>query len=657
MSQNNNASSAAQKNFLPQIGGLRGIAILLIVLYHLNTEWCCRGYFGVDVFFVISGYLIYSGYLAKKDTLTCASFFKARFSRLFPSVLTMLVGYHLLSAALLDPREWSSYSFAGIAALLGYANMYFDCIMGDYFAANASRYPLLHLWYISVIIHFYVLFAVVFILLKKIPDTWRWIFLLSLALVSFFFFKFWLIFYQFIYQLMDDPLSQPPQSSYYWTIGRFWECIAGMLIVYMPRLKNNALKSLLTIIGIIGIVLPAFVPLRGNMFAICGTMLIIAYVPTGFAAKILDNAVFQFLGRISFSLYLWHYVIFYIWKHYTYWELTTWEHHLCMLGVTLIVSWGAWHLIEKRKFSFRTSAICWCTMIAITFCISKLPWASDYLHRESQYRYHSSVGASTLTSLDNTPHAYLSEDATFTSWPEKEFPRKNKLAFLGDISKSPTFLMMGDSHAHAYIPGIDAIAKQYNLSGVIALSRPLPLCEADFSLDKPEHHQIMTEQVLNYLSRHPEFTTVLATCRWGKEFTFYYGGSPEHAVRRFCEEIQKMGRKLVLITDNPTLKDSRVLWYATFCRINGITPHKEVMECTEKEYYEYNGRAIAALEQLEKEGLCHLVRVEPHLFKDGVFKAITDDGTALMHDENHLTTEGALFYCRKMQEQLYQHLK
>ncbi len=648
-----------QRHFLSHIEGLRGIAILLIVLYHLNTDWCVRGYFGVDVFLVISGYLIYKSYLNHQDKLTFLTFCKARFIRLFPPVLALMIAYHLISVLVLDSREWIYYCPSGVAALLGYANSYFDNLMKDYFAVDAARYPLLHLWYLSVIIHFYLLFAILFIVLKRISPKWRWCILFIIAGISFLLFKFWQVPYRWAFKLMDDPISLPPRSAYYWTIGRFWECIAGMLIVYMPKFRNNTFKSILTILGLIGIILPSFIPLRGpqqNLFAIWGTMLIIAYPPTGVTSRLLCNPVVQFIGRISFSLYLWHYVVFYIWKHYTYWHLTTWDQNLYMLGTSIILSWGAWILVEKHKFTFRTTAVCWATILIFTFAVTCYPSVFSRIHQKHQYKVKNYNQSYYKQRFENTPFEYVLNHATFAITPPIYNPDQVKLLHIGDTNLAPTFFMMGDSHAGAYVCGIDMLGKEAGLAGAFAFSRPLPLCESNFSIDKPNHHQTMTEQVIVYLSKHPEYKTVLATCRWGDEFT-HYDGNPERAVRRFCEEIHRLGKKLVIITDNPTLLEPRVEWYTTFCSINGIPPRKEAIECTKESYYEYNGRAITALEQLEKEGLCILVRVEPHLFTNGVFKAVTPDGELLMHDKDHLTAHGSIHYTQKFKNKLTELLK
>ncbi len=414
-----NPALQSKKTFLSHIEGLRGLAIILIVIYHLNPEWCVRGYFGVDVFLVISGYLIYKGYLAgQKHYLGFGAFCSSRLARLFPPLLVMLAAYHLGSMFLLDSREWASHCSSAMAGMLGYANMYFDREIQNYFAANAARYPLLHLWYLSVILHFYLLFAVIFILFKKIPSKWRMGLLLFLALCSFFFSRSWEVPCKLANRLMSAPAESCPASVYYWSMARFWECIAGMLIVYLPSFKNKAARTLLSLIGILAIVLPSFTTHLGeqqNLLAVAGSILVIAYVPANFSARLLNNPILRFFGQISFSLYLWHYFIFNIWKHFTYWHLTPWHQYLYMFGCAIILSWAAWWLIEKRKFPFPLTVGAWGALLTLTVLVIKFP----RIHQRINYtKRHLDITRTPLEwqSVRGTPYEKFHTQARFTPW-------------------------------------------------------------------------------------------------------------------------------------------------------------------------------------------------------------------------------------------------
>lgn len=644
-------ATTIQKNFLHHVGGLRGLAITLVILFHLNPDWCRNGFYGVDVFLVISGYFLYKGYLNRQQSYnTLLSFGASRITRLFPSVLVLLAAFHLISILVLDPREWWHNCSSAIAGLLGYANVYFDRETQDYFAADSSRYPLLHLWYLAVILHFYIVFAICFILLKNISTKARWTLLICIGCISLVISEARELPYLLVNQF-SEPRITPPGSVYYWSSGRFWECIAGMIIVHLPELKNNTLKAILFLAGILGIVIPSFITGGGeflNVVAVVSTMLVIAYVPTGISSKLLDNPVLLFLGKISFSLYLWHFLIFNIWKHYTYWELSTPCDYLCMLCASLIASWVMWKLVEKRKFSFSMTACAWCIMLCATYVTTKyclIPIKSHIpkLVFEKEVAYE-------IKSTHGTPYEKLDREARFTTWKVPQSLEDNKVAYLGDTTKAPHILLMGDSHAQAYVPGMNTILQQMETAAIYAISRPLPFCDNGFSLQKKAEHQNMTEQILNYLSSQPELTTIIVSCYWGREFKNRQ--QPDEALKRFCEEVRKTGKKLILITDTPTLPEPRLPWYMTFCNINGITPRRDVVMCTEETYLKLNQRAITAMKKLECEGLCHVIHVEPFLFRQGIFNSMSDDGFLLMYDENHITTYGSMYYAQKIKDQL-----
>lgn len=294
-------------------------------------------------------------------------------------------------------------------------------------------------------------------------------------------------------------------------------------------------------------------------------------------------------------------------------------------------------------------------MATLTIIVILFP----FIHLRINYKKrHQDITRTEITwqSVRGTEHEKFHTSAQFTPWHIVINRPEDRVILLGDSSKTPHFLLMGDSHAHTYAAGVHLLGQQMGFSGIIPLTRPLPMCPSNFSLNKPLHEQRMTEQVISYLAKHEEIKVVLATCYWGAEFK-QYANQPEAALRRFCEEIRKLNKKLVFITDNPVIPEPRVSWYITFCRINNMPPRKDVISCTEEKYYQFNERALSALQQMEQEGFCHVVHVEPHLFERGIFHVMKEDGAIRMYDEHHLTTDTAVEYIQKMKNELYTHLQ
>lgn len=612
-------------------------------------------------FFVLSGYLLYRGYILKERQDTFVEYINRRFIRIFPSLIVVLFAWHLVSALILDPQEWTYFCDSAVASLLGYANVYFDAVTKDYFATDAARAPLTHLWYLSVILHFYLLFAVVFILPNKVSLKLKWMLMLLLSIVSVLMAYCWMDVFAFIYKLFDIPQHDMPINSYYWTIARIWECVAGMAIIYLPRIKSIAWNTTCFVIGVVLIVVPSFVDaqvMQANYLAVMGTMLVVAYIPTKKLSFLYENRLVQFIGKISFSLYLWHYVVFYFWKHYSYWEYSVWYQCVLMLVFSIVLSYFAWRIVERRKFSNVLVIFLWAGLLVASYYVP--PRVRPYFlkfhnigqtHTDNQLI--NEIRKYKHRSLKKTDYAYLDEEARFRTWPEDS---SDKVWFLGNIEKSPSFVLMGDSHAQAYASGLDLVLRDKEISGIYVCSRPLPFCDNDYFVDKPIPHRNMTEQVMEYIKQKTELNTVVATCHWGGEFT-RHNGTPEVALRRFCEEINKMGKKLIFITDNPTIKEPNVVWYVNFCRSHGLSPREDMLSCTQEEYEKFNKKSYETLSELENKGLCHVISVQKYLFHNGKFKALNDEGILLMYDTNHLTKEGVLLLSLKIQDELYQLLK
>lgn len=275
--------------YVPAIDGLRAVAVLAVVAYHLGLP-VPAGFIGVDVFFVISGYLITR---LLRDELGAGgidlwAFYARRAKRLLPAlavvlVATLLAGFYLLPAAGHRPLLES----AAAASLFG-GNLYF---MGmGYFDGDAAQMPLLHLWSLGVEEQFYLLWPLVLILARR-----RLVLAVGLIAAASFALAQW--------ELSSD-------SAFYLMPARAWELAVGALVALRPvRLPTGAAWAGLALtLGAVFVPMPTF-PGVGAVPAVAGAALVIAAAQAGRQPWILTNRAMVGVGLVSYSLYLWHWPV------------------------------------------------------------------------------------------------------------------------------------------------------------------------------------------------------------------------------------------------------------------------------------------------------------------------------------------------------------
>jgi peptidoglycan/LPS O-acetylase OafA/YrhL len=290
----------------PDIDGLRAVAVLAVIFYHLGLP-VHGGYVGVDVFFVISGFLISSIILAqiKSGTFTFAGFYERRLRRIFPAMFAMLAATCVLAYVYLLPVETEEFGKSLLSADFSASNFFFWLNSG-YFDTAASSKPLLHTWSLAVEEQFYIGLPVLFWFLKRYAPKWIDASVIAVALGSF--------------ALSVVGAYRYPTAAFYLAPYRAWELMLGGVVSLdsLPNIRSALLREITGIAGL-GLILASSLFYRTTTvfpglaaLAPCGgTALIIAAGRGGpsLVGRLLSLKPVTFVGLISYSLYLWHWPI------------------------------------------------------------------------------------------------------------------------------------------------------------------------------------------------------------------------------------------------------------------------------------------------------------------------------------------------------------
>lgn len=300
----------SKKIYFPHIDGLRGIAVLLVLLFHIDVSIFKGGYIGVDVFFVISGYLISTILINKIDsgTFSFKDFFLRRLKRLMPSMLfvvllSMIMAYFIFPFHLFEKTLKSS-----IATILSVSNIFFFKESG-YFDSGSHLKTLLHTWSLSVEEQFYLIWPILlFFTLKIKKSIYRIIILLAIGAISFFYCEYY--------------LTINSSAAFFLTPFRVFEFLIGTLLFWANKIElKHYVKEIISLIGIIGLI--ALSCLYDNNVVFPGINAILPCVFSAFlihnsgeskyVSIIYNNQIIRWFGKISYSLYLihWPFIVFY----------------------------------------------------------------------------------------------------------------------------------------------------------------------------------------------------------------------------------------------------------------------------------------------------------------------------------------------------------
>ena len=343
----------AASAYRPDIDGLRAVAVLAVVLFHADAAVLPGGFVGVDVFFVVSGFLIARLIEAEcmAGVFSFAGFYERRIRRLIPALAVVFAVSTGLALALLSPSQLEHFAGSLLAANLLGANIFF-WRTSDYFAVAAEWQPLLHTWSLSVEEQFYLLFPLALVTLRRFGRRNLLAVLCAVACVSL--------------AAAVWGAVQAPVAAFYLLPTRAWELVLGALIALapLPRSRRRAGREATALTGLaliaaatLGVTGPAAAPLAAILLAAAGTALLVHAGGCGghSVATMLAAPPLVALGLASYSLYLWHWPLLVFARHAAATRDLPPATTAAVVGLALLLALGSWRWVE-RPFRARRHA-------------------------------------------------------------------------------------------------------------------------------------------------------------------------------------------------------------------------------------------------------------------------------------------------------------
>lgn len=656
------ASNELKHGKIVHIEMLKGIAILMVLAFHLNKYIACSGFHGVDVFFVISGYFVLRNYVSgneSKDSI--GAFFKKRTVRLCPPLLAMLAFVLPIICAICYYGDILRAAETGFCTLLGISNHYLEFCSHGYFAADAFKNPMVHLWYLSTLIQCYIFFIVIINCTQRYIQgkVGRCLILAIIAATSFL--------------LNQFPSLTDNLFGYYSSTTRLWVFIAGGMTTLLPNIalhKHSIIQTI--IIGLaIALALSTIISCNTNIPTVIVAMLIIRYADDTY---ILDYPGAKFLygtGRISYSLYLWHMPIIVLAKYLADSQPYHWD-RILLIPLSLALGYLSYHLFEQKHMRVKTIFISYTVILSIYAAAVYTHGFKELLHVNVYNITNISTQGFQIQpyTKGDLLHDYPKDDLhsnavvnfesqnlweLFTKRKNQQRDDKGILA-LGNRQGAATFVLLGDSHAAAIAPGLNKSAIEHGWHGIYPKAYIVPFYSVAYDKEaqkSPYATKLSASAALMaWLGRHPELQTVIIAQRWSirKEYyeSVFYPGNPEaigimeKELREYLTRIKQAGKHVLILTEAPRYSEYDVSKLYKHL-ILGKPISESMYHCSKHEYS--SGQASGYFErlftQLVEEGICDRVLHTERAFLKGNLYSAIECGKLYMYDDDHVNNLGA----------------
>jgi len=547
-------------SYRPDIDGLRAVAVLAVTLFHAFPTAIPGGFVGVDVFFVISGYLITSIILhnLEKGQFSFADFYSRRARRIFPSLIVVLLTCYALGWLLLFKWEFAGLAWH-IASGAGFASNYLLWTEAGYFDRAAEMKPLLHLWSLGIEEQFYLLFPLIFFLAHRFRIKQQLV-IGSLLLLSF---TVNALFYR-----------SNPVATFYLPASRFWELLTGSLLAAFRMspgrnqlLGKPAIATALSCsgFGLLGLALVLGSPTTPfpGWFALLPVLGAAAIIAAGADAALnrwgLGNAPMRWIGNISYPLYLWHWPLL-VFARVAGSGTPSASFRARLLLAAVLLSWLTYRFVEKHLRFGARNRLKVSALAAALAAVAILGAATRKLQGIPSRAFTSAnveLTFSNAESIANTAFGCGIDDQELA----RQFDRCQH-----DTRETPTVALLGDSKARSLSVGLfnhsDRQSRVLFIGGNHDDAAPLPLLS-----DEPAYaqYQRSIKVAMTAIAKNPDIKVVVLTMATRDLYALNDDRTLEslpgslhqqtviEGVDRVVKAFATAGKKVVITIDNPTL--------------------------------------------------------------------------------------------------------
>ena len=634
-------------NYLPHIDGLRSIAVLSVVFHHFSPEIVPGGYIGVDIFFVISGYLI-AGIIKREieeNKFTFVGFYERRVRRIFPALFGVLIFSIILGFLYLLPSDFIITLRGLIGTLFFVSNLVFwRDFGGGYFGATEDGLiPLVHTWSLSVEEQFYVFFPLFLVLLYKFK--FNRLFIVSILIIGFFISLFLSAYF----------IKEKSVAVFFLTPFRIWELLAGVVLVFniFPEIKNKFLNEILSLAAFIALIYPCFFysnltifPGLNALLPVIGSAILIHLGKTNhsYVKDFLKIKVMVFIGLISYSLYLWHWPILVFSKYFSQ-NLPIFDNTFILFTISIIISSFSYLYIEQPFRGKKGSElISRRNIFSLSFLlVLSLSVFSFYgiLNKGIETRFSEEI-----VSFDKA----RKPDVKFVKCDG--IPKSQNWCILGNKSKDPETIFFGDSHLLSWAHAIESIYTKKNESAILGvLSACPPFFNLIYSGSEFRKNNSCIEKNIemeNFIKNNDKIKNVVLIGVWPSYFRgwhtlivdidgkgkFKNEKGARLGLEHTINKLNKFGKNVILVGPVPVYDENVPLSHA-----NALIQNKPFKSTNYNQVIDYNSIFFEYVEKNNND--FNFINPLKWICKPNCLTTI--DGKSLYWDTNHLNEFGSLY--------------